>query len=379
MAQTIEQGDIFGRIGKAIGQGASEQAERNLLGKGIEQIQGIPPEIARIARLPGGKEFLPNVINYIQNRGASEQVLKQSGISPQSQTELSQPSSAQQTSPSQKAPAPTRVERLTSDPEAINVRAAQRQLANPLAFPTLAAAREYEQNRVNTQNQQIETVRNDFDKIMSGLVQKGGTETYKDVLGELQENFRKQAEDSVISGRMTEKEAARHFGEKALDFAKARNKFTVPGRDFWRSLVSSSPLKEVKAAKRAYDEAGIPEAFLNDLVSKRKFSLPYASELAFPPTAKAKDFFNHLKFSGFVKKEDPKTFDKALQLLTPKDSLQAFAAELNRKGFSPTAFLDYAATNGALTPFQERELENYSNFQPSITDILYFTLSGKKP
>jgi len=377
MAQTIEQGDIFGRIGKSFGEGFSGQYEdsmkRNQLANVFDKIEGIPKEIGKVIRAPGGREALPNVLPYIQARGASQRILDQAGVSSEGEQPL-------QSSATKEGKVLQRPERLSEDPEILSIKGAKRQLENPLRFPTVASAIEYEAGRAKTQQNQITAVRQDFDKILETKIQKGGTETYKDVLGDLQEKFKAQAEDAVLSGKMTDKEAARYYGDKALDFAKARNKFTVPGRDFWSSLFTSNPLKEVRAVKKAYDDVGESESFINDLVSRRKFSLPIASELAKPPTSNAASFFSGLKQAGFGEKNDQKVFSKAFNLLTPKDSLQAFASQLRRKGYSPQGFLDYvASTEKEITPFQERELQESGSFEPSLSDILYFTMTGKKP
>lgn len=380
MAQVLEQGDIFGRIGKQVGEGIGEQIPRNMLSSQLAKVQGLPPQVAQAALIPGGLQALQPYLPYLQSQAAAQAnlppgqgIAQQPAVLPKEEII---PGTQNIAKPSIKP-----VERLTNDPEIQRQIAAQEFQKNPAKFNNnFENALQYQQQRFATQEKQIADVGTKFGSLLPTLLHKEGKTTTSEVLGELQNNFVKRAEDAVISGKMTADQAAREYSTKALNFAKARDRFQAPGRDFWRSLVSSTPLGEIRAAKKAYEEAGAPEAFLNDLIANRKLSLPYASALAFPPSQELQKTINGIKKANTVEKIDSDIFRKVLEKATPNDSLQAIALQLQKKGYSPLGFLNLAQENmDRLVPFQQRELENKGNFQPSLSDILYFTMSGEKP
>lgn len=383
MAQEILQGDIFGRIGKQFGEGIAEQVPRNQLSKQLSGIQGLPPQVAQAALIPGGLEALQPYLPYLQSQAAAQ---ANAPLPQQQQQSQNQPIQTQQeiipgTQNVQAKAQPIVPTRLSNDPEIQRQAASQEFLRNPAKYNNdFGSALKFQEEKFATQEKQIADVNSKFEALLPTLLHKEGKTTTSEVLGELQGKFAKEAEDSVISGRNTADQAAREYTTKALNFAKARDKLTSPGRDFWSSVFSKNPQKEVLAAKKAYDEAGIPEAFVNDLVANRKFSLPFASRIGFPPSGGIKEELKGIKSAGFPHvadarfgkgKEDAKVFEKVLSKITPNDSLQSVAYELRNKGYSPDAFLNLADKSQNLTPFQQRELQNRAVFPTTLSDVLY--------
>lgn len=394
MVQVIDTGgSVAGRIGKGFGKGLAEQipkdVNRYLLSSGLQKlasstetnpmkqlaslysIPGITPEIANQAQ-----EYLRGQASINEAKAEEERNKAKPPISAEAQpTDANVQRSVSSVQPTGKQPSPSR---LQGTPEAIRAGGLEYTKKYPNRYRNIASAEERYREDLANQNKQIQHINDRFKTVGEQLLQKYGKETYQSVLGELQRDFERKAEDAVLSGKMSETEAADHYTTKMLDFAKARNKLQTKGPDKWKAVFGNGK-EELKAAKKAYDDADKPEAFLNDLVTYQKLSLPRASELAFPLSKDESEYLKSLKVSagkGFG--DQGKVYQQALDRLSEEDSLQNVALQLYKKSYSPQDFLKYVQNSGKeLTPFQERELQSIGSFQPSLSDILYFTLIGK--
>jgi len=369
MVQTIEQGDIFGRIGKNIGEGVAQQVERSALASRLKGIQGFPQQAADLISSPGGREILPQVMPYLQNAAiAKEAEENASNRNVQNRSNLPGGQSASNE-------IPTTSLRLKSTPEDIREGGRRYLKATPLRFGNdpLKAEAQYQKD-VDNQTQQINEVNKYFDSASKEVLQKDPT-------GEVLNKFREQAENAALAGKMTGSEAGREFSKKMLDFDKSRAKQVTQGTSWYSNLFSNAPLKQLHAARNAYKEAGLPEVFRDDLIAHQKLSGPGASEIAFPLSKGDSEFFSNVKPVGKITGGDEKAYQKTIDRIGEDTSLLNFALQLSRKGYDPQRFLDLVASSEKpLTPRQNRELQQREelSFLPSLGDMLYGSFTKPK-
>ena len=371
MVQILEQqGNIFGRIGKGLGKGLAESIpksiERGQLSAGLKQLQNQPngtpfEQASYLQSLPGATpEMINSVLPLLQQQAAVNEARqlqqKPSSVSPQANAGVGQ----QNATPIEK------FERLKSTPEAIREGAVNYLNKYPAKFKNNLAAAEaqYKEDALN-QESKINKVREFFDKATPQLLNA-------DPNGEVADKFREKAEEQVLSGKMTADQAGREYSKKMLDFDKSRDKQITQGLSWWDNLFSANPLKKLQAAKKAYQEAELPELFRNDLITYQKLSPQGASEIAVPLTPKSESFFKKLK------RGDSNAYNEALNNLTEKDSVLNFAKQLDIKGYDPQKFLDMVQEKEDLQPFQIRELQDRNKLNPSIGDLFYFAFSRDK-
>lgn len=384
MVQVLEQlGSISGRIGKGFAKSLSEQlpqeVARHRLSSGLRNLseskeQNPLKQLADLYSTPG---ITPEIAKQAQEYMRQQAIINEGQSNVQSQNQgQSQPMANQP--PSQQQSQNQAPQRLQNTPEAIRLGGLNYIKKFPLRYRSVEDAEAQYIKDATHQQTQIDEVRKGLQEKSSQLLHKNGKEKYSDVLGELQREFEKRAEDDVISGRRSRSEAEDYHGKKMLDFAKARNKQQTMGKDRMRALFSSNPKKELKAAREIYKDADMPEAFANDLITYQGLSRPFASEFAFPIDEKEKSYFKNIPVSkGTFGSNTEKVYEDTLDRLSNQDSLQNFALQLSRKGYSPQNFLNYALEHpDKLTPRQLSELQNIGSFQPTLSDVAYFTLVG---
>ncbi len=388
MVQVIDTGgSVAGRIGKGFGKGLSEQipkeVERHRLSSGLESLSNTKEtnplkQLASLYAIPGVREnpeIANQAFNYLRqqvaiNEAKGQQPEQVPGVAGPQQDEVKSnlPASSQ----------PKSVPRLQSTPEAIRQGGLSYIARFPTRYRSLEEGEAQYQKDVANQQGQIAFVNDRFKNVGATLLQQMGEDKFNNVMGELQREFEKRAEDAVLSGKMSETEAADKYSKQMLDFAKARDAQQTMGPDRWRALFGGQPQKAIKAAQKAYEEADMPEAFRNDLISYQKLSYHRASEVAFPLDKSEEEYFKKLPVSKGVFDKNEEVFEKTFDRLKDTDSLQNFALQLSKKGYSPQDFLTYALDHEKnLTPIQVRELQHIGSFQPSLSDILYYTLIGK--
>lgn len=385
MVQVIDTGGTLAtNLGAGFGRGLAEQVpkeiERTRLASGLEKLAGSTEQnplrqLASLYNIPG---ITPQIASQAQEYLRQQAIINEANRANQPVKEGEIPSAAQPSAIPATAKEIRPPQRLQSTPEAIRQGGLQYIARFPQRYRNIEEAENRYRQDVANQEKQIAHVDNRFTEVGDELLQKFGPERYTNVLGELQREFKKRAEDAVLSGQMSETEAADHYTKQMLDFAKARDKQQTQGPERFKALFAGTPQKELKAAQKAYQEADLPEAFVNDLVTYQKLSLPVASEFAFPLDPEEKKYFKDLKVSKGVFGNTQKVYEEVLNRLSPKDSLQNFALQLSKKGYSPQQFLEYALNSEKkFTPFQTRELQSIGSFQPTLSDILYFKLLGK--
>lgn len=378
MPQTLQQGDIFGRIGKSFGEGLSDQIPKELdrqrLSKALSNIQGVPKEVGEVVSA-GGERLLPTLMPYIQDRRDREAVLGSNQTPSDSST------------PSQSPASPLRYDREASnylvrtDPSTLQKQAAEYSVKNNLPYSrALDLFEKRDEKRVQSEKdfedrgQKSEA---EFDKYLANDLQKSGSESFKSIIGEMQDDYRIKVRNLVDEG-VNPIKAAKETARELLDFAKTRSSIQSSGRELFR--FGKSPLEEIHAAAKKYREADASENLVNDLINYKKFSREIASAIAYPPSSQEKETFKSIKRAKGAFSDSVKTFKEVTDSIQPSDSMQTLAYELKNKGYDPQAFLSYARKNGKnLTARQEREFLDVGSFQPTIADIAYFTMSGRSP
>ncbi len=408
MAQTIEQGDIFGRIGKAIGQGASEQVDRSMLANKLRGIKGFPSEGADIISAPGGQEILPSIMPFLsseRNRAAEEKRQQSLGTQGTTQKSTGTPGGINlesenflvpKTGPQLGAEA-LEMHRTTSIPydQALKQLSAedQQRILTEQAFETRAGLAE-----------------KDFDSYLDTELQKSGNEAYRDITGEMRNEYRKLVREDIAKGKYG-KTAQLQRAKELLDFAKTRGSLeTNPAAAL---LGIGIPAKERQSAFRAqrkeYLDKDQLELYANDLQNKAGLSQGIANYLAYPikENKKIYDFERDSKiqtpeWTFFRGNRPPSIRDKegkgtskrtekqigefisSPDVLKDSDSLLSIATAFNSKGYNPQKILDAIQSNWEsgklrLNKRQERELQNRSVFRPTLRDLAYFADTGLNP
>jgi len=389
-----EEGSVFGRLGRGLGEGLSAQLpkeiERLRLSSGLSKLSESreTDPLKRLAQLHAIPGMTPQLAEQAQKYLQSSQLRQAYAAEQPGQAGISQEPRRQQGVPSDQKELPPKFGQnlanylVPSTQEELGKQAADIETRSGIPFQeALQLAEQSDVKRLQSQTdfeQRATLGANALKSYVEGVIQKSGAGVYGDTPGELLADYEVRTKNDIANG-MSPDQAARKSGDELLNFAKARNKLKVSGPSRWDALVSGeTSLKELKAAQKVYDKAGHPEMFMNDLITYQKLSLPYASELAYPPDPNASSFFKALPSSGLKGKGATEVYQETLRKLKPQDSLQTFALELNRKGYDGKRFLSYAAENASgLNGRQTRELQEIGNFQPSFSDILYFTLLGK--
>lgn len=338
----------------------------------IYSVPGVTPEIANQV----SQYVQSNQLRNATNRNGEPQ--NNTSISPMENREAMQNNSATANVP--------KFDRMSSnyltpsDAATIDQRAAQIQDQTGILFQKAQEVAQREDDKRVEAERGFEA-RNDlaekeFNKYVDTATQKEAKD-YSDIIGDMKNDYLTKLQNDVANGK-SPRQASLDRSKELLDFAKARSALRSQGQSFWKSLFTNLPTQQVTAAKKIYDKYDSPELLMNDLITYQKFSKPRASAIAFPPKEQGAGFFSNLKRSNGAEVNDAKVFDQALEKLSNKDSLQSFALQLQKKGYSPQGFLSYALKNSdKLTARQSAELQNIGSFQPSMSDILYFTLTGK--
>lgn len=290
---------------------------------------------------------------------------------------------------------------LPSTPEELNKKALQLQNQFPYRFgdnyeAALAEAQRLDSERLaidQAYQSRSDLVEQEFQKQLEQKIQKGGTETYADVLGDLQSRFQKEAIDMVDRGLASPQEAARQVSKKALDFAKSRQQLKNIGMQWFLSTTPAKVRDAYSVIRKEYDKVGELESFEKDLQTFEGLSPYYSSSLAYP-TEGNKDIENIIKSSqpvpsfayatGIKGKEDiSQLSEKIGSKIKPDDSILSIGLALKDKGFNEEDFIKeinklYNENKIQLNERQVRELQNTSTSTPNLDDLWILGWMRKK-
>lgn len=408
MSYQIKPASIAGRIGKGFAQGISEQlpkeVERGRLSSGLQALKeqaeagASPFDMATsLLTTPGiTPEMAQYLQPYLQSAALqSQQKLNRSsnvGASPVSGQQVSAPQVGQRASEQglQKIDYSTHQPfRRIGTPQALADRATEFGLENPVLYPTresqeAAALKEY-----NFQKETISNIAAGFKPILEAKIQKSGDATYSSVLGDLQQDFINNAEEDVLQGKLTEKEAINKYTAQALDFAKAKTALDALPFSY---VNPSDTLKSLNAIKKDYKKFGKLEEFKNEIISKFNLTDQNASSLVYP-IEQNKEINSYIKTippkiyprSGKTAKgkaiSDQEVVDNVYKNLTDEDSLFSIVKELEAKNYVASdimkLFEDKWNKGKSFSKEQQNEMKRPSSPRPSLGDLFLFKLAGK--
>lgn len=429
MAQIINDpfsGNAFGRLGKGIGQGLSEQLpkeiERTRLASGLknlEQEKNLDPMqfLTRAISIPGITPQAIESLGKLAQQRMKAQGLKNFGAGEERPARFPEFAQASPNARTEEGLAPSITTRTpieaTLNPyipksfKEIQQRAAEMYNIDPGFFQhdpnqaiqaaTQEDAQEQSINqalqgqRTNEQNVQstvTSALRDQFDKLGA----KVPSNTYSDI-----ENEAINAVKSVKDGGrgLTEQEAMKEYGTKldkiSRDYASldALGKYTLMGKK------PSETAKAIKSLQHKFAERNDLENFANELTARNGLSPSLAFNLAYP-LSMDKSLDNEYQSlpslnTKSYKYKSPQEIKEASRIQTKKiapslaDKLNSVASplsiahELQRKGYDPVAWLDYLRDHREkldLTERQARELDKATSFVPPLNDIWLETFGG---
>lgn len=308
MAQKISQGNIFGRIGSGVGQGLAEQipkeVDRSRLSSGLEDLskqKDLNPQeyLAKAVGIPGAMDR-PALIQafsdlarqqafskmYSDAQGEKQKPYVPSPEDFKASPEIGAPPSITSKEgvqatikpfipPSYESMVREARDLMTKSPGiqfddamgAVQSKYQQQQKINEAQI----AQRKQEQDVQSTAEQEL---KNEISTLTGG--ETGG------IPGNVVSKIQDEALSAVRSGKMTEKEASKVYGKKALDIARQYADVDALGNF---TLITKSP-KEVsstlKGLEKKFSERGDQKNFAQKLVSDVGLSPPFAYSKAYP-------------------------------------------------------------------------------------------------
>jgi hypothetical protein len=387
MVQVIERNDIFGRIGKNLGEGFGEQVGRNSFAKGLEKITG-NKDIAELARYSGGLENASTILPYIQ--GQREQAASRSTNGQPSDlssvSTVNQPTKNQQES----GEIPPKFDRdnpnyLVRDPaELIDQRADE--ISKKFNIP-FARAQEIEQRKSDKRfqsEQDFETRATlgsqELNKEVEQFIQKSGNEVYKELTGELLGQYDTMLRNDIANGA-SPVQSARKRAKELLELARVRGDISVDGvKKAYQSSASQSR-NLLQNAREDYKKAKQLDLYKRDLVGKIGMRPAFASALAYP-SSEHQDIVPYIKS---YRKNADSSYEKISKYIDKNKqvSLLSTALAIQENGGDGQKFLDKISADRKagridLTDRQKEELREPFIFNPSLTDIWYTSLFGKR-
>ena len=380
MAQIINDpysGNIFGRVGKAVGQGLAEQIPTEIknyrLSKGIEKLasdKNLTPlqQIAGLHALPGGAEAAPTLIPFLerqQQKQAFEKHRENRKIKPASEGRIA----AEKGKPelfyqeNKNVPSFAKEEKtrkyeagLVPKHEIENYKSRQLQQPSTQEIEDLAgtyfnsglaltpadaksmASQELQQNLLS-QNTKNADLRKEFENRFGTLLSSTFGDNTK-IAAEIQQDLVEQAEYLVNEQGMTPQEAAGKLTDIAQELGKTYNNLKELGTktDFFNA---KNKTNELKPQYKTFKDYGYDEQFI-DLAANAFNVSPQAIALEVSPVKgteigkKIEKLKNHAKHYEVTKK----MYDDLARSITTQDNLLSIEKALSDSGYglNPNAF-----------------------------------------
>lgn len=258
--------------------------------------------------------------------------------------------------------------------------------ANPAQYPTPESAQKDAEIRIDTANKEL-------DRIKETFLNKTGNETYKDIVGELDEQYRNRLLNS-IDYEGNEKAEANKIGNEMLNFAKVRGDLRTNLAKTYLNMPHDKMMRSLDKIRKDYENNGQIGNFANDLIAggmsgnyARAFTQPLENDLnlkkyMFSIPQKKGDFsFDPRKGPlGFKERKNDvpkKISEEILNKISPNVSLSSIGLELFAKGYNPESFMQYANEHqDKLSKLQLEELGKTDRWYPNLDDM--FILGGEK-
>jgi len=437
MSYQVKQGDIFGRVGEGLGKGLSEQlpkeVERYRLSQGLQDFEkkhatSTPfQQAAYLYGIPGmTEEKASNLIRLNEEANARRQAIeegernrtptgeqKTNNFNQQPQQNINQtnilPPSVEPKSNLKSIVTPESEKAIQTPilkptPEQIRPLAATLMRESPNLYRTPQQGYEEAERRLNAENAQIQgqqaaataqqglanQVKGIFNEKLGQKLQKGGTETFSDVIGDIQNDYQNLAEDAVANGKMTAKEAADHYSKEALVLAKALTNLKTLGEKSIFTGSRTANKEAIDSVRKKFEKIGRGREFADYLVSTQNLSMPYARNIAFPiknnkelnnDLAKIKTQRYHTSDNG---QKEIKIANDLSSKIKDTDSLLAIGLQLQNKNYDPQSFMSEIKKLNetkkiSLSDMQLDEFEKGVNFAPTMGDYYLYAFTGIEP
>lgn len=390
MAQQIQQGDIFGRLGQSLGKGLArsipKEIERGRLAEGLSQLEGennLNPQqhFNRMLALPGMADrpgimqsasklarqqaYLNSLNNQYDQGGPS--FLNESNRSmnqiprmlegdfneqmPPMQNEklgsptLSSPSASQQSWRTYVPPTLEEELRLANENLQKNPERYGYKLENSLSEVQKATQREdLRQTRLKENDELARKREDELKKGLDSEIKKLGITS---VPGVVLQNY----EDKILNAMLPKR-----LGGEGSSQQQAINKYSKDllqaDRNYKEldSLSSWSPRefnKRVNSLQQDFAKRGEQRELMDKLISSYKISPSFAAHKAYPLNKNQKNFLNKLPFSHF---DNPQLLNNAIYSELMKEmgdegSPLSIAYQLSKKGYDTSGWMDYLRKN----------------------------------
>ena len=408
MVQIIDnEGSISGRLGKGFGKGLADQAPREIdryrLSSGLKNLanrsENMDPlqQVAAMYGIPGmTPEMMQTLAPIIRSMRDKKIAQDMQNAQPNAQPNPISSNSQFQTQSepvNQPEYSNNQSNYLTpTDPNILRQKAidisdkyggdynAELEKIKNLDAERVAAQNSYE-NRVGLGEKL-------FDDAIQLYLQKNADQTFSDITGEMQSEYRQRVRNLIDRGS-DPRNASNSVSKDLLEFAKMRSAFRS---DLGKSFLSISPSKAKSSAEKyrtQYADLGQREMLSNDLISSRSMRYRYANDFSYPIEETNRSISDEIRRSNDLSKKgslsskrvgDDKLFKDISDKISNSDSLSSIGIRLMKKGYDPNKFLSYVKDHKYqdLNERQKNELSNSASFNPTLND-LFFAASVDQP
>lgn len=309
MAQTIKQGNIFGRIGSGIGKGLAEQVpkeiERNRLASGLNQLgnqQGLSPfqQFAQLSSIPGVTPQMIQSGTDLLRQQARGQALSQQNQPKPSPFPKKQPGQTEQ--PSSNIPSLTKEEPFAKVqegyiPPTIEERdsiAGEAFNSNPAFFSNdpqkaidWADAKIAQEEKIakayQSKHENLNSIQDNVVERLKDQSNRLNTNVPAELYSKIEDQAIQATKSKKEGGRgLTEQQAMKEYGDKLNDASRLFSKVDEIGNWGITTKPAADTLRSIKSIQEDMDKLGETDNFAKELIAKNKFSPQFAYANAQP-------------------------------------------------------------------------------------------------
>ena len=398
--QAVET-DLLGKILNQAKTATSPQQQLDLMGTVLQRVS---PE-----RRPEVMDFLKQRYQLAQQQGELNEFQGRGSLQQRPQASQQLQPGQEEIKSTETITTPQGTERasniLLGTPEALQDRARQLIQEMPITYrANPQKALEKATSDYNNQQNMLQTASKEFIDSLQTFTEKAGNETYKDIIGEMQDEYLRNLQEDVVAGKGSPQQLASKSAKSLLDFAKTRANVANSSTPSLFGISAKDAQSKLQATRQNYKERNRLDLFEDDLVNKVGLSTPVASLVAFPlsenreiasyaketrnknypvKNSRIASYFSGIgsKSTGNKRRTEEEIGEYVSKNLKDTDSLNAIAASFNAKGYNPQKILDVIQQKKwkSLNERQKRDLEKRTTFGATLKDIAYFTGTGLNP
>lgn len=397
MVQTIEQGDIFGRIGKGLGEGfgkgASKQIERNQLASGLEKIASNKDlsEVQRygqLLRLPGGEEHAATLIPALQRSQAWKGIDETSPVAENVPEKISKENGSEKSSIiSPDFEIESALQGLKQEPSQQDINALAKQYHSQGRFIDLGeaqkAAKEELKTNLGAQDTKLSNFETSLNQEAQRLLQSAGLNDYSKSIGEATQKLIRQGKYNILKNGSSPEAESKRFSDSLLDLSKAVTQTKKTGVSAGSFIPGSgknfkSRVADLKAQKKEFEKYGFEEIY-DDVASAAAGITPMQAASVLDPNSNKNFEKQVLKegknkvFHGITSRLGDKELNKLVDTIRPEDNLLSLEYLLRENRISIPEFKEKLLepqNYKKLTDKQKRQLAKES--KNSIMDDILF-------